>query len=237
MPFVCGQNTVEAEASFGGAAISVKCGRWSCPTCQPERQAQLIAIGMSGHPNRFVTITNRRRPGLSPVQAAREMVEAWRTIIRRFRRINPGKEVEYFCVFEATRNGWPHLHILMRAPYMPQQWLSAQMKGLTGSPVCWIEYIEDSGRAAAYVAKYTGKEPHKFGTLKRYWRSAGYKVASESEWVGALSLFRTWVIRTIPISMIREDWKRWGRDILDLGAGAIGWGALSWEPQHVRVPP
>jgi len=121
--------------------------------------------------------------------------ERWRTPsgIARHRRLRrhersyiggtPPKlpPLPFFAVFEATKKGQPHLHIVLRAPFMPQKWLSAQMLELLKSPILDVRAIDSTTRVAAYIAKYLGKDPHQFGTCKRYWHSKDWNVTPEPE--------------------------------------------------------
>lgn len=75
----------------------------------------------------------------------------------------------YFAVVERHKSGRPHLHILLRSGYIPQQWLSAQMKRLAASPICDIRKVNGGKQAAAYVAKYIGKAPARFTGARAYW--------------------------------------------------------------------
>lgn len=85
------------------------------------------------------------------------------------------EKLPYLAVFEATEQGWPHLHIIARVPWMDQKWLSAQMADLMSSPVCWIKRVGQDGRIVNYITKYVGKGSEKFGTLKRYWTSRNWE--------------------------------------------------------------
>ena len=87
----------------------------------------------------------------------------------------------YLVVFEATPNGWPHLHILARVPWISQKWLAEQMQDLMESPVCWIRRVADDGRIAFYITKYIGKGSEKFGTLKRYWTTTNWENPGNDE--------------------------------------------------------
>jgi len=121
--------------------------------------------------------------------------ERWRTPsgITRHRRLarqarsyiggSPAKlpALPFFAVFEATKKGQPHLHIVLRAPFMPQKWLSAQMLELLKSPILDVRAIDSTTRVAAYIAKYLGKDPHQFGTCKRYWHSTDWNITPEPE--------------------------------------------------------
>lgn len=129
----------------------------------------------SGAPERFITLTSNPASGGTPDDRLDALARAWRLIVKRLRRQHPGKEIEYAVVVEATLAGEPHLHILARCPYVPQAQLSAWMQELTNSPIVDIRRISGGRQAAAYVAKYVGKEPHHFGLKKRYWFSQRYQ--------------------------------------------------------------
>lgn len=84
---------------------------------------------------------------------------------------DPKPVIAWFGFLERTKRGEPHAHILLRAPFIPQDWISEQMKRLINAPIVWIEAISHLGKAIRYVTKYVGKAPAKFGNLKRYWQS------------------------------------------------------------------
>lgn len=89
------------------------------------------------------------------------------------------RPLPFLAVFEATKLGWPHLHIMMRSRFIPQEWISNEMAEITGSPVVWIERIDQQSKIASYIAKYCGKDPHRFGKTKRYWQSADYQLSAK----------------------------------------------------------
>jgi len=82
--------------------------------------------------------------------------------------------IAWFGFMERTQAGEPHVHILLRAPFIPQDWISEQMERLISAPIVWIEAIEHVGKAVRYVTKYVGKAPAQFGRLKRYWQSLNW---------------------------------------------------------------
>jgi len=84
------------------------------------------------------------------------------------------KRLAHYNVFEATQLGWPHMHLTVRAIWISEQWLSAQMADLHGSPVVKVEKIDSAAQIAGYVAKYVGEAPHKFKGCKRYWKSRNW---------------------------------------------------------------
>lgn len=85
-------------------------------------------------------------------------------------------KLPYMAFLEKTQRGEPHLHILLRCPFIPQDWISEQMGQMIGSPICWIEQIHNTKHAVRYVTKYITKAPAQFGTGKRYWISRGWEI-------------------------------------------------------------
>jgi len=173
-------------------AITLRCKCWSCGMCEPVRKARLCRDVADGLPNKFLTLTTRYVEDGDPVAEARRQGEAFAALVRRIRKHWPGQEFAFFAVREATDQGWPHLHVALRAPFLPQAWLSEQWKALTGSFVVDIRKVWRVGNVAKYLAKYIGKAPHRFGTTKRYWSS------------------RNWCDVIQPSEEKREDWNsRW----------------------------
>lgn len=117
----------------------------------------------------------------------------------------------YFAFLERTKRGEPHLHILIRSPYIPQDWLSEQMDDMLGSPIVWIEKIENSKHAIAYVTKYVTKAPAQWGNKKRYWQSRNWAPQDkddDDEWRsydGPVTVERiSWA--DLSIARSREGW-------------------------------
>lgn len=162
-------------------AEPLRCRSWRCDLCQPCRRNQLIALAASGEPTTFITLTSSVETYPDPVEAAKALARTWRIVRRAAMRRYGLKTLEFLAVFEATKRGRPHLHILARVKWIDQGWLSDQMAHHMGAPICDIRRIRSVKHAARYVAKYIGKQPHQFGTCKRYWRSQGYELDKEEK--------------------------------------------------------
>lgn len=175
-------------------AEPLRCRSWGCDNCQPMRRSQLIALGLSGNPTSFITLTSSPETADEPVEAARRLVTAWRAIRKEACKRYGYKSLPFLAVFEATEAGRPHLHILARCPWIDQDWLSKLCDVLIAAPIVWIERVKDTKRAAAYVAKYCGKEPERFGTLKRYWTSKDWQPADDGEHPGHRGLTGKWSV-------------------------------------------
>lgn len=95
-------------------------------------------------------------------------------LVKRIRRQWPRAPFEYFIIWERTAKGWPHAHLLIRAPYIPQKWLSSNWQALTQAPVVDIRAISDPLQVAAYIAKYLAKDPYVPRGMKRYRMSRNF---------------------------------------------------------------
>jgi hypothetical protein len=125
-----------------------------------------------------------------PVERAQRMVIGWRELHRRIKRTWRYDRLDYLVVLEATQRGEPHLHILLRGNYIPQKWISEQWQQITGAFVVDIRRADGDMAVSAYIAKYVGKEPHHFGSMKRYWRSQKWdtrpkRQTNKEEWRSA----------------------------------------------------
>lgn len=175
------------------------------------RKKKLIAQAMGGNPTRFITLTIQHPPGGDPIAARKLIADAWPIFCRDLNEKYRTQHFEYLCVIEATTTGWPHLHILTPHRWIAQKWIKETWLRLTGSSIVWIRKVTSKKGAAAYIAKYIGKAPHKFGTFKRYWQSAKYdrrkrfdKGAAESIW-GHLDLIKRGIV-CIAIDLEEQGW-------------------------------
>lgn len=173
---LCSEYQLVKHHSAGDEILPLPCNRWSCDYCGPRRRHALIRQAAAGQPNKVLTITVNTAVGQSPLERRQMLHNAWKILTKRIMRQFKWKKLHYMAFVEKTKRGEPHLHILLRCEYIPQQWLSSQLKELIGSPIVWIEQIKNTGQAVHYVTKYVGKEPAQFGTLKRYWMSRDYEL-------------------------------------------------------------
>jgi len=166
--------------------IPLLCKCWTCDECRPGRTKRLVEEAKRGAPTLFITLTSKRRGSLTPSQAAQRTVVAFRQVREEFIREHGKGSFPFLAVFEATKKGWPHLHIVARCKWLDQRWLSARMAALDASPVVDVRRVHEKSKIAAYVSKYIGKNPHRFEGVKRYWRSLDYLLppdpAEEDPW-------------------------------------------------------
>ena len=167
----CGDTSLVNTNGWEGTATPLRCKCWTCPDCAPGRKARLKALARRGHPTTFITLTASPAAGETPHEAAQTLVKAWRRIRRELVEKKGMKNPPFIAVFEKTKKGRPHLHILARVAFVNQKWLSNRMRHLARSPIVDIRRVHNDRQAASYVSKYLAKDPTRFSGCKRYWRS------------------------------------------------------------------
>ena len=206
----------------------LRCRCWHCPECHGARTARLIDEAKGGKPNIFITLTSRRRPTWTPDYAARRLAQAFRVIRAEYLREHGKSSWPFLCVFEKTKKGWPHLHIVGRARWIDQKWLSKRMRELTDSPIVDVRRVSNLGKIARYITKYLAKDPTKFKGTKRYWRSQDYLTPSPDEEPQPIIPYFYW-------ETIDEDWRTLAARFEKLP------GTLTWSRCHALyvepVPP
>ena len=223
---LCNEASLVNIGSKEWVAVSLRCRSWGCPLCQPERQRQLVALAASGRPTVFITLTSNPRTGTSPASRARKLASAWPVIVRKTCAKYGYSSIPYFCVFEATKKGEPHLHILARVKWIDQRWLSNQMRLLTGAPIVDIRQVRSIKEAASYISKYIGKAPHRFATCKRYWRTRSWDLSKWEPEPFDGDFSNHWELRDRPISFFRASWELLGRAIEMRGRMMVGHARL-----------
>jgi len=176
---LCGEWALVKRSYPAMTIMPLRCKCWTCETCRPLRAARLVHEARAGRPNTFITLTTRRFPGGCPHYAARRLSRAWRQVRREYVAAHGKGSLAFLTVFEATKQGWPHLHIVARCKWIDQGWLSKRMGALIGAPIVDVRRIKGLKEVAAYVAKYIGKNPHRFAGTKRYWRSLDFLLPPE----------------------------------------------------------
>jgi len=177
------------------------------------RQKQLIRQAQGGKPTTFITLTSNPATGTTPASRARALARAWPKIVKLAMKKYGYKEIPYLCVFEATKRGEPHLHILCRVKWIDQRWLSNQMRVMIGAPIVDIRQVKSQRQVALYISKYIGKEPHRFATCKRYWSTRSYVLASVELKDGETIWSESWHIIKRGLPELRRLWEAKGYDV------------------------
>ncbi len=220
---LCSEASMVNSGWDGLQAVSLRCRSWGCPLCSESRRKQLVALAKSGDPNTFITLTVNPAFGSSPFDRAHRLADAWRVIVRLVKAKYGYKELPYFCVFEATKNGEPHLHILCRVKWISQQWLSDTMKTLMMAPIVDIRRVRNKNKLAYYVSKYCGKAPHRFTTCKRYWTTRDYELTRFEPEPQPGRWHRHWQLEKVHISQLADDWRSQGYEVTETRHRVLAW--------------
>jgi len=170
------------------------------------RRRQLMAEAASGEPLLFLTLTINPRMYADPEERLKKLAWAWRTVVKRLRRERGKNAIEYLAVVEATKNGEPHLHILLRAKYIAQRYLSECMSQLINSPIIDIRRVRSRQEVVRYVAKYITKKPAQFGTSKRYWQSRHYNLGEPPSDIDAPADIGKWQVWKYGLPQLIASW-------------------------------
>lgn len=193
MPTTCGAWSAVTTLEDGSIlAHPLRCRSWNCPTCRTLNKRRLHARLPFTTPHSFLTLTCNPSAHPDPTTAFRSMSSAVNTLFKRIRRRYPSAVVEYFLIWERTKNGWPHAHLLLNAPYIPQPWLSSTWHELTGAPIVDIRAIHDATHLVSYLAKYLAKDPQAPPGMKRYRHSRGFFPAATTTSYDSFGVRPTW---------------------------------------------
>lgn len=131
------------------------CHKWSCPTCSKFKADYWKKLALAGKAERFITLTYPNDGTKTTIEMAGDMKRAWPKLLAKVRKV--WGAFEYLLIWELTKKGAPHIHMLQRGAWIDKQWLSDTWAALVGAPVVSIRKIDDQDRAALYVTKYMGK--------------------------------------------------------------------------------
>lgn len=222
-------------------AIPLRCRSWNCPVCAPVQRGKLLRALRATQVDSLLTLTCAPEHFASPTRAWHRLSEAIPLLIRLIRARYPSAEVQYFLVWESTKSGWPHCHLLLRAPYIPQRWLSQQWALLTHAPIVDIRRAHHRGAAAAYLSKYLSKQPsvppgfRRFRTSLKFWPVDGgpNRKPPPSD--------HPWYVSTNPTSLLARVFTQLGWSVRERYSGSFEAtppaGGKVWVSAPVAPPP
>ena len=176
---LCSEAILVNQGGLEGHASVLRCKRWSCDLCKPFNHKRIKRAAREGKPTTFLTLTCNPAKHETPDEAARALKRSWVNLRRAMERELGIKKPPFIAVFESTKKGWPHLHVLLRCRYVSQRWISQTMGRLNGAPIVDVRTVRNARQVASYVAKYISKAPEAFKHTKRWWRSHDYQVEIE----------------------------------------------------------
>ena len=140
-------------------------------------------------------------------------------------------KLQYIWVMEKTKAGWPHLHILIRAKWIDQEWLSVQMMNLIGAPIVDVRRIVSNRMVVAYCAKYVGKCAEKFAWTKRYSQSRNFADHTERDRLRADAARYEWTSYAMRLPTLIKRFQELGANIIEVGEVTATFAiATRWRP-------
>lgn len=227
------RHLVALTSEDGLKIYQANCKQWECPDCRPFMLRKLRGKILSGLPDKMLTLTCNPALGDDRMQRRRMMGEKWKLLVKRAKRQFHLKALPFFVVVEEHQSGEPHFHVLLRAPYIPQKWLSAQWEQLTGARIVDIRPIRDARHAMFYVSKYLSKKPARFGTTKRFWHSRDWKIASDEPQEERKTFSDPKLLKYLSLVTYRQVLISDGWTVTRDGRGAIE----ARHPDGARAPP
>lgn len=181
--------TLVAYSAYTGSTvlIALTCRRWGCPHCGRKKTTHFAHRVRAAAPTSLITLTVNPNCYCEPREAyddTRRQLSALATKLRR--RFD---EFEYFRVLEVTRKGWPHYHLVARAPYIPQRLLSEMWAELTAASIVDVRAIKKVGDVYSYIVKYLAKQKAIPWTNRRVSWSRGFFPDDDFEPGPSLNLF------------------------------------------------
>lgn len=170
----CGRGCLVGRAPSIRLVLPGRCKRWTCERCRRVNARKLEQRLQRASASRFITLTLPFRVDADPHSQLDFLNASFRTLWKRVRRRFPGAEFGYVKIIEWTKKGTPHLHVATDCPYIPQRWVSEHWRQITGARVVDIRIIRESGRIAAYLAKYLTKEHAGITNRRRYSATKGF---------------------------------------------------------------
>jgi len=160
--------------------IALSCKTWSCPYCGPRKMRALAVRVREAEPNKLVTLTINpalyENPRAAYDQSRRQVGELARSL-----RVELG-EWEHLRVLETTKKGWPHYHLVVRAPFVAQWKLSQLWQRLSGARIVDIRQIKERDNVFSYVCKYLAKQTAVEWTKRRIsWSKHFFKTPAHKQ--------------------------------------------------------
>lgn len=217
----CGRWSTTGQTDDGSWHVPLFCHRWDCYRCGAQKVRQLLSRLEDVEAQRFMTLSCNPARWASPTEAFYGLSKAVGLLAKRIRTAFGPGAFEYCLIWEVTRKGWPHIHLLTRGAFIPQRWLSACWKELTDAPVVDIRQIVSNVQLAAYVLKYITKAPEAPMKMKRYRFSRRFLKPRDhphpTRYEGAVN----WKVDYRSIDEVKQDALRQGKRVVAFDDGCI----------------
>lgn len=197
---LCRQATLIGSTPQTLHLAPLKCQCWSCEYCLEFLTSRLQAIAINGEPTTLLTLTTNPDYESDPDRAAELLLRAWQRLSRLYRKRFGKNRWAYLGIWEKTKRGMPHLHILLRAPFVSQREISMFMRDEIQAPIVDIRRVKSPREVASYVTKYVAKGPAKFNGRTRFARSRNWlDTETARQYRANRKPVDTWHLQRLPI--------------------------------------
>lgn len=209
---LCTERSLVKHEGQGLHVRPLRCKCWRCSHCVNGKKRDLWHKANNGKPDMFITLTMRKGYKLTPEEQAVEFVKGWRMLRQFIERRLGRKGITFLAVFENHKSGWPHLHILLRSPYIDHRLIRGWWKSRFQSTQIDVRRVKSQRQRASYVTKYVAKAPEGFGSCKRYWCSKDWDPPKKPDDMAGNGEFAWWeVISMRPDSVARVAYNEGAR--------------------------
>jgi len=220
-----------------GEIKALKCKRWKCEICNPDNRWKVMCKARDGLPNLFLTLTVSDKGYEDENAQARDMKRGLVLLRRRIEAHWGIKNIPFIVVFERHKRGQPHMHLLLRAPYLHQKVLLGMWRDIMGSGGVNTKFVKNKEKILFYITKYIGKDLAHFEGCKRWWRSQNFNVVKEER--EPIILFGECLyIDRVSLEYLHDRLKRDGMIVSEIKRGGFSFTSrrCMYQAQNYQMP-
>lgn len=198
------------QGRYEANSVPLFCNRWICSRCGKFKRKRLIARAFNGrivepvpgfrskYGHKLLTLTvpgKAYRAVNTPETALADLNEKWAKLVKVLRKHRG--QFDYLKVVELQRDGFPHLHVLLRGTTIADKSILKDIRyyweELYGMGNVDITYLKSQPpqRMILYILKYLTKMPAHLPKRKRVFVSSRGALAPSSK------QFKDWIIKKL----------------------------------------
>lgn len=223
-----GKGLLRLSTPWSSHICRAPCKKWACPPCAKRKARKLARLLSRAPANKFITLTQKAHEYETQREAFRRIGRNFHAFVKRLRREYGKENFEYIRVYETTKRGQPHIHVLADCPYISQKYLSEVWEEVSGAKIVDIRRIHNQSAVKSYLSKYLSKGAEMPDNIRRYsisWRMAK-KIGQDVEEISPDKPHWSWIPGTIGSQVSSYEQNGWNVLILNPRL-LIAWDANS----------
>lgn len=218
----CGSWSVCRYDKASWTAFPLRCRRWDCPSCAPRQKRRFLKALSLTHVDALLTLTCNPQHYANPDAAFRHMSRQLPNLMKRLRRQLPRAGLQYVVIWESTKRGWPHAHVLLRGPYLPQRLVSHIWDSLAFSRIIDIRRVHRPEDVRSYVGKYLVKQPAVPPGYRRFRSSEDFWQTEPPNRHHRPDPNTPWSVQRLSLGELSHRWAAWGFQVtLEMGYSLV----------------